>query len=77
LTIPTFELWWNSRRVEWRQHGERAPWIVEAVLLERVILAGKPQLRIVCRIASVSENRLVELPTKSEKRPPQLAASQQ
>jgi hypothetical protein len=54
--MSSFEVAWNRRRLEWRRRPEDAPWLVEAVLLERVLLAGRPQLKIVCRIAAIDED---------------------
>ena len=51
--MSSFSVCWNRVRLEWRNHTERAPWAQEAVLCERVLLEGKPALRIVCRIARV------------------------
>jgi hypothetical protein len=58
--MSSFSICWNRVRLEWRKHTERAPWAQEAVLCERVLLAGKPTLRIVCRIARVFEDRIDE-----------------
>ena len=33
---------------------EQAPWLVEAVLLERTLIAGKPQLKIVTKDCALS-----------------------
>ena len=56
--MPGFEIAWNRRRLARRQHGERAPLVQDAILLERVLLEGRPQLKIVFRVASVIEDRL-------------------
>jgi hypothetical protein len=53
--MPTFDVIWNRTRLQWTKRAERAPWVVEAILLERTLLAGKPQLRIVCRLARYVE----------------------
>jgi hypothetical protein len=55
--MPTFDIAWNRRHLEWRRRPEAAPWMIECVLLERVLIAGKSQLRIVCRIAAIDEER--------------------
>jgi hypothetical protein len=48
-----FDLAWPRKRLEWQR---RETWMIEAVLLERVLLAGQPQLKIVCRIAAIDED---------------------
>jgi hypothetical protein len=55
--MPGFEIAWNRRRLAW-QHRERAPWVQDAILLKRVLLEGRPQIKIVCRVAAVIEDRL-------------------
>ncbi|MGY8668535.1 hypothetical protein Q3C01_40060 [Bradyrhizobium sp. UFLA05-109] len=56
--MPGFEIAWNRRRLASRYLKEPAPWVQDAILLERVLLDGQAQLKIVCRIASVVEDRL-------------------
>ena len=56
--MPGFEIAWNRRRLAWHRPKERASWVQDAILLERVPLEGRPQLKIVCRLASVIEDRL-------------------
>jgi hypothetical protein len=58
--MSSFSVCWNRTRLEWRKQSERASWVQEAVLCERVLLEGKPTLRIVCRIARVFEDRIDE-----------------
>jgi hypothetical protein len=58
--MSSFSVCWNRVRLEWRKHTECAPWAQEAILCERVLLEGKPTLRIVCRIARVFEDRIDE-----------------
>jgi hypothetical protein len=58
--MSSFSVCWNRVRLEWRKHTDRAPWAQEAILCERVLLEGKPTLRIVCRIARVFEDRIEE-----------------
>jgi hypothetical protein len=36
--MPTFD----GRRLDRRRRADRAPWIIEAVLIRRTILAGTP-----------------------------------
>jgi hypothetical protein len=54
--MPGFEIIWSRRRLEWRHRPDDAPWMIDIVLLERVLLAGRPQQRIVCRLGSISES---------------------
>ena len=49
--MPEFSLAWNRRRLEWRHDPEKSRWQLECVLCERVLLEGRPQLRIVARLA--------------------------
>src|SRR6516162_4435168 len=56
--MSSFSVCWNRRRLAWRRHSERAPWQLEAILCERVLLAGRPQLRIVARLASILEDEI-------------------
>ena len=58
--MSSFSVCWNRVRLEWRKHTERALWAQEAVLCERVLLEGKPTLRIVCRIARMFEDGIDE-----------------
>jgi len=58
---PRFEICWTRRRfLEWRRDPENAPLLIEAILLERVLLDGWPQLEIVARLAAIDENRIDE-----------------
>jgi hypothetical protein len=34
-SIKSFDVCWNRRRMEWRRNPEDAPWLVEAIPLER------------------------------------------
>jgi hypothetical protein len=56
----SFEIAWHRRRLEWRRQPENAPWLTEAILLGRTLIEGRPALRIVCRIASINEERIGE-----------------
>jgi hypothetical protein len=51
----TFEIAWPRKHVEWRGRP-RENWLVEAVLLERRLFNGRPQMQLVCRLASISED---------------------
>src|SRR6516162_11817043 len=51
-----FDVCWNRRRLEWRRNPEHALWLVEAILLERVLLDGRPQQKIVARLAAIDED---------------------
>jgi hypothetical protein len=57
MSNGTFEIAWNRSRLQCAKRAERAPWVEEAILCERVLLAGKPQLRIVTRLAKYAEDR--------------------
>jgi hypothetical protein len=58
---PNFEICWNRRRfLEWRRDPENAPLLIEAILLECVLLDGWPQLEIVARLAAIDEDRTDE-----------------
>src|SRR5262245_11811649 len=56
--MPGFEIALNRRRLAGRPLKERASWVQDAILLERVLVEGEPQLKIACRVASVVEDRL-------------------
>jgi hypothetical protein len=56
--MSSFSLCWNRRRLAWRRHSEHAPWQLEAILCERVLLEGRPQLRIVRRLAGIFEDEI-------------------
>jgi len=58
--MPHFEVCWNRRRLEWRRDPENASCLIEAILLERVLLDGRPQLEIVARLAAIDEDRTDE-----------------
>ena len=42
--MPIFEIAWPRKHVEWRVRP-REHWFVEAVLLERKLVNGRPQMR--------------------------------
>ena len=59
--MPNFDICWNRRRfLEWRRDPENAPLLIEAILLERVLLDGRPQFEIVARLAAIDEDRTDE-----------------
>jgi hypothetical protein len=63
--VPNFEICWNRRRfLEWRRDPENEPLLIEAILLERVLLDGRPQLEIVARLAAIDEDRTDEAATR-------------
>jgi hypothetical protein len=64
--MPDYEICWNRTRLQWARRREQAPWMQEAVLLERVLLAGKPQLRIVTRLGRYVEDRIDD-PSEQER----------
>jgi hypothetical protein len=60
--MPEFSLAWNRRRLEWRHDPEKSRWQLECVLCERVLLEGRPQLRIVARLAGKPANSPIRVP---------------
>ena len=56
--MSSFSVCWNRRRLAWRRHSERAPWQLEAILCEPVLPGGRPQLRIVGRLAGILEEEI-------------------
>jgi hypothetical protein len=56
--MSSFSVCWNRRRLAWRRHSDRAPWQLEAILCERVLLEGRPQMRIVARLAGILEDEI-------------------
>ena len=56
--MPEFSLAWNRRRLAWYRRSESAPWQLECILCERVLLEGRPQLRIVGRLAGILEDEI-------------------
>src|ERR1700751_1231376 len=61
--MSSLSVCWNRRRLAWRRHSERAPWQLEAILCERVLLEGRPQLRIVTRLAGILEDEINSRPS--------------
>jgi hypothetical protein len=53
-----FDVAWPRRYLERRKHST---WLVEAVLLERKLVAGRPSLQLVCRLACIDEDRTGEI----------------
>jgi hypothetical protein len=51
--MPTYDLAWN-----WSRRSEAAPWQLEADLCERVLLEGRPQVRVVGRLAGIFEDEI-------------------
>jgi hypothetical protein len=48
--MPSFDIAWTRRTGhQWRKNADG--WVVEATLVERVLLDDRPALRIVCRLA--------------------------
>jgi hypothetical protein len=46
----------KCRHLEWKRCDT---WILEAVLLERRLLNGAPQLQTICRLAAINQERAV------------------
>ena len=57
----SFDVAWNRRRLEWRRHPQNSPWLIEAILLERTLIEGRPQMKLVARIAAINEDRAEEI----------------
>ena len=49
-----FAIAWPRRYLERRKYPT---WLIEAVLLERKLIAGQPRLQLVCRLACIDEDR--------------------
>jgi hypothetical protein len=56
--MADFSLAWNRKRLTWSKRTEREHWLLECVLLERCMLEGRPQQRIVKRLAGILEDDL-------------------
>jgi hypothetical protein len=52
--MSRFDIAWPRKHLQWRRRDD--VWLIEAVLLERRIVNNKPQMQIVCRLASISED---------------------
>jgi hypothetical protein len=58
ILMPRYAIAWprkcltSSHR---RLHEEREVWMLEAQLLERRLVGGRPRLQLVCRLASIDE----------------------
>ena len=50
-----FDIAWPRKHLEWRRHSQAEVWLLEVVLLERRLLNGKPQMQIICKLASIDE----------------------
>jgi hypothetical protein len=54
----TYSLAWNRRRLESRRDPENSTWKLECVLCERIILEGRPTIRLVAILAAIFEHDL-------------------
>jgi hypothetical protein len=52
-----FDIAW-PRRYHEKRRQEYSCWLTEAVLLERRLLDGRPQMQLVCRLAAIDEDRI-------------------
>jgi hypothetical protein len=50
----TFDIAWPRKHVEWRGRP-RENWFVEALLTERRLVNGRPQMQLFCRLAAIDE----------------------
>src|SRR5262245_56250732 len=52
----TFDIAWTRRVAhQWRTKAD--DWVIEATLTERVLLGGKPAIKVICRIAAIDEDK--------------------
>jgi hypothetical protein len=56
--MSSYSLAWNRRRLENRRDPEASTWKLECVLLQRMLIEGKPALRIVSTLAAIFEHQL-------------------
>ena len=56
--MKRFDIAWHRRCVQRRY---RQDWLIEAILLERKLLDGKPHMSIVARLACIIEDRTGDL----------------
>jgi len=55
----TFDIAWTRRVAhQWRTKAD--DWVIEATLTERVLLGGKPAIKVICRIAAIDEDKIDE-----------------
>jgi hypothetical protein len=58
--MPSFDIAWNRRAAhQWRKHADA--FVIEAVLTERALLDGRPAIKVVCRIATIDEDRVDDI----------------
>ncbi len=55
-----FDICWD-RRCSNGWHRSSPRWFVDAILTERVLLEGRPQLKIVGRLSMILEDRLADV----------------
>lgn len=55
--MPTYDLAWNRTRLTWSRRSESVPWQLQAILLERALIEGRPALRIVARLAGIRSGK--------------------
>jgi hypothetical protein len=52
----SFQISWQRKHVQSRSRTrDYEQWFVEAHLIERKLVDGRPQMQLVCRLASISE----------------------
>jgi hypothetical protein len=56
--MPSYSIAWDRRYAECRRQPGRSPWLLEAILCVRTLIEGKPQLRIVTRLAVINEGHI-------------------
>jgi hypothetical protein len=66
MSDSVYSIAWNRQRLAWSKRSESAPWLVEAILMERVLLEGRPQMRIVARLAGILEDKIDDLSARDQ-----------
>jgi hypothetical protein len=63
--MPSFDIAWTRRTGhQWRKHPDG--WVIEANLVERVLLDDRPALRIVCRLVVIAEDKLDDVAARDQ-----------
>jgi hypothetical protein len=56
--MSQFSVAWNRVRLTWYRNSERAPWSLEAILCEHVLIEGAPTMRVLKRLAGILEDEI-------------------
>ena len=54
--MSNFAIDWTRHRLQWHKNDDR--WVVQATLVERIVLDAAPRLKIVCNLARIDEDRI-------------------